>query len=73
VYHVDVLAFRHRTQPEGELMNDTTVSYDASDRCPRCGSTNWLVDQSDEPKLHAERPTNRNERACNDCGRVWPA
>lgn len=54
-------------------MDDLTVSYDASEHCPHCGSGNWLINQGEKPKLHTEPSTNRNDRACNDCGEIWPA
>lgn len=52
-------------------MNYETISYAASDECPSCSSTNWVIDQGDGHLLHGERPTKRNDRACNDCGEVW--
>ncbi len=52
-------------------MNDEAISFDASDGCPNCGSTNWVVDQGDGHLLQADRPTRRNDRACNVCGVVW--
>lgn len=53
-------------------MNDTTVSYDSSELCPKCCSPNWVIDEGNQV-LYAEWPTNLGERACNDCGAVWPA
>jgi len=52
-------------------MNDNTISTQPSDRCPRCRKSNWLEDQGDGAMLHAERPTVRGDRACNECGHVW--
>lgn len=53
--------------------HDLTISHDASEHCPRCGSSNWLINQGEAPKLHTQPATNLNDRACNECGEIWPA
>ena len=55
----------------GNEMDDDTISTEPSALCPRCGSSNWLVDQGDGAILDAERRTKRGDRACNECGYVW--
>jgi len=52
-------------------MFDDTVSFSPSEHCPGCGGSNWLIDQGDGSRLHANRPTKTGDRACNDCGAVW--
>ena len=51
-------------------MDEETISYDSSDVCRICGSTNWVIDDGSRV-LHASVPTEVGDRACNDCGAVW--
>jgi hypothetical protein len=53
-------------------MIDDSVSFAASERCPRCDSTNWLIDEDYGMRLDARHPTRPGDRACNDCGSTWP-
>lgn len=52
-------------------MTNDTVSTEASDHCPNCGSSNWVMQEADGIELHAKREVRLGERACNNCGHVW--
>lgn len=53
------------------MHNDDTVSFEASTRCPRCGSSNWLKKENDNELPHAPQGMLVGQLVCNDCGTVW--
>jgi predicted RNA-binding Zn-ribbon protein involved in translation (DUF1610 family) len=57
---------------------DMTITYLATKardihRCPNCGSTNWLRDDSDVDgiQLNTVPPSKNGSLGCNNCGHSW--